>query len=205
MNEMHMAGDQPQYLTFSIADEEFAVEIPWVREIIEYDTLTRIPGTPPFVRGVFNLRGEVLPVIDLAVKFGFPVSAVTSRTCIIVVDVDPLGERSAMGVIADAVSEVIELTPDQMEEPPDFGTSIRLDFLKAMVKTEKKFTLLLDINRVLSAEELLAVSELGLNGDDGHDPCGMASENTEWNSAYSLAGPHAAPCEPGGYNNGDAT
>jgi purine-binding chemotaxis protein CheW len=196
MNETHLAGDQPQYLTFSVAGEEFAIEIPWVREIIEYDTLTRVPGTPAFVRGVFNLRGEVLPVIDLAAKFGFPASSITGRTCIVVVEVDPLGERSAMGVIADTVNVVVELSPEQMEDPPDFGTPIRLDFLKAMVKTEKKFTLLLDINRVLSPEELLTVSELGHGGEDGGERGDNAGADSEWSSEYSLTGPEPATCEP---------
>jgi purine-binding chemotaxis protein CheW len=150
------AVEQTQYLGFVVADEEYAIGILRVREILEYDTITKVPTTPPSIRGVINLRGRVVPVIDLAVKLGLPESEVTKRTCIVVVEVDLEGERTVMGVLADTVSQVIDLPASEVEPPPSFGTRVRVDCLLGMGRAGKKFVLLLDIDKVLSAEELTA-------------------------------------------------
>jgi purine-binding chemotaxis protein CheW len=148
-----------QFLSFYVAGEEYALGILRVREIIEYGVVTRVPATPTWIRGVFNLRGGVVPVVDLAVKFGLPPGEITSRTCIIVVEADLGGETTLMGVVADAVSQVMELQPEDIEPPPPFGTRVRLEYLLGMAKGDAKFVLLLDIDRVLSSNELLQVQD----------------------------------------------
>jgi purine-binding chemotaxis protein CheW len=143
-----------QYLTFRIRDEEYAVSILRVREIIEYETVTRVPTTPAHIRGVINLRGAVLPVVDLAAKFGHAESALTRTTCIVVVETALRGDTVVVGLLADAVSQVIDLAADQIEPPPAFGTHIRVDFLVGMAKIDGRLALVLDLDRVLSPVEL---------------------------------------------------
>jgi purine-binding chemotaxis protein CheW len=157
MDALQEALQETQYLTFALAGEAYALGILRVREILEYDTLTTVPQTPPCIRGVINLRGSVVPVVDLAVKFGLPPTAITKRTCIIIVEVDLEGTQTVMGVMADAVSQVMDLAPADIEAPPAFGTQVRVDYLRGMGKVGKKFVLLLDIDRVLAAAELRAV------------------------------------------------
>jgi purine-binding chemotaxis protein CheW len=152
------AAEQTQYLTFYIASEEYAVALLRVREIIEYDTVTRVPQTPTWIRGVINVRGSVVPVIDLAVKFGLPESPVTRRTCVVIVEVDIEGQQTAMGVIADVVSQVVDLAHHDIEPTPPFGTRVKVDFLLGMAKLGKRFALVLDIDRVLSTGELIAAA-----------------------------------------------
>jgi purine-binding chemotaxis protein CheW len=147
-----------QYLSFFVAGEEYATSILHVREIIEHDTVTRVPGSPPWVRGVTNLRGSVLPVIDLAMKFGLPPSTINRRSCIVVVEVAYQGEKLVMGMLADAVGQVLELGPGEVEPPPAFGTPVHADYLAGMGKAGKKFILLLNIDRVLSSQDLRAAS-----------------------------------------------
>lgn len=149
-----------QYLTFHLGDEEYAVGILQVREIIEYGIVTRVPTTPPFIRGVINVRGSVVPVIDLAVKFGLTPNPVTRRSCILLIEVDIAGEPTVMGVVADAVSQVVDLLPGDIEPAPAFGTKVHVDYLLGMVKLGDKFALVLDIDRILSTDELLQVSEV---------------------------------------------
>ena len=149
-----------QYLTFHLGDEEYAVGILQVREIIEYGIVTRVPTTPPFIRGVINVRGSVVPVIDLAVKFGLTPNPVTRRSCILLIEVDIAGEPTVMGVVADAVSQVVDLLPGDIEPAPPFGTKVHVDYLLGMVKLGDKFALVLDIDRILSTDELLQVSEV---------------------------------------------
>jgi len=160
MGPVQDVTEQTQYLTFYLAGEEYAIGILQVKEILEYDTLTKVPQTPPSIRGVINLRGSVVPVVDLAAKFGLPASPVTKRTCIVIVEVDLAGQRTVMGVLADAVSQVMDLTAADIEAPPAFGTSVRVDYLQGMGKVGKKFVLILDVDRVLSAPELLAAEAL---------------------------------------------
>ena len=143
-----------QYLTFFIRSEEYAVGILRVKEIIEYETVTRVPAMPLHVRGVINLRGAVLPVIDLAAKFGHGESAPARTTCIVVVETQIDGELLVVGLVADSVSEVVDLTSEQIEPPPPFGTNVRVDFLVGMGKLEGRLVLVLDLDRILSPVEV---------------------------------------------------
>ncbi len=171
------AVEQSQYLTFFIAGEEYAVGILRVKEIIQYDTLTTVPKTPPWVRGVINLRGGVVPVVDLALKFGLDETQITNSTCIVITEVDLDGEheRTVMGVLADSVSQVIDLRAGDVEAPPAFGTRIHVDYLKGLGKAGKKFVLMLDIDKVLSVDELLATASVAGEGP-AEDPALPAAE-----------------------------
>ena len=151
---------QQQYLTFFLADEEYAINIQRVKEIIEYTTVTKVPKVPEWIRGVINLRGNVVPVVDLTVRFGLKERPVSKTTCIVIVEIEQDSERAVMGVIADAVNQVIDLAPKDIEEPPAFGTRVRLEYLFGMGKLGKKFALILNIDSVLSNTELLTVSTL---------------------------------------------
>ncbi len=143
-----------QYLTFFIRSEEYAVGILRVKEIIEYETVTRVPAMPVHVRGVINLRGAVLPVIDLAAKFGHGANAPARTTCIVVVETEIDGELLVVGLVADSVSEVVDLTSEQIEPPPPFGTNVRVDFLVGMGKLAGRLVLVLDLDRILSPVEV---------------------------------------------------
>jgi len=146
--------DQTQYLTFHLAGEEYAVDILQVREIITYGTLTKVPHTPASIRGVINLRGNVVPVVDLGIKFGLTPSPVTDRTCIVIVEANINESRTVMGIIADSVSQVISMSEDNILPAPAFGTRVRIDFLRGMGQSGDKFVLVLEIDKVLSAEDL---------------------------------------------------
>ncbi len=154
-----------QYLTFKLAEEIFALDVAKVREILEYSSITKIPQTPEFMRGVINLRGSVVPVIDLRLKFGMSKTDQTVNTCIIVVEVSMDGETTILGALADSVQEVIEMEPDQIEPAPHIGTNLNTDFIKGMGKHEGNFIMILDIDRVFSSEEMLAVQ-----GSSGLEP-----------------------------------
>ncbi len=146
-----------QYLTFGLGEEVFALETGSVREVIELVPVTRIPKTPPFMRGVINLRGHAVPVVDLRIKFDMPQVKDTVNTCIIIVDVEVEGESCYMGAIVDSVREVFEMSSDQINPPPRMGTSIRADFIKGMGKQDEEFIMILDIAKVFSPEELQAL------------------------------------------------
>jgi purine-binding chemotaxis protein CheW len=152
------ATDRAQYLTFSLSGGEYAIAVLRVREIIEHETVTRVPSTPAFLRGVINLRGSVVPVVDLARKFRLAESPVTKRTCIVIVEVEAEPGRLVMGVLADAVNQVVEFRPEDIEPPPSFGAPVRVDFLKGLGKLGAEFVLILDTDRVLSAGELTDVA-----------------------------------------------
>jgi len=158
MNAAARTADRAQYLTFSLSGGEYAIAVLSVREIIEHEAVTRVPSTPDFVRGVINLRGSVVPVVDLARKFGLPESPVTKRTCIVIVEAASEGERIVMGVLADAVNQVVEFGNGEIEAPPSFGAPVRVDFLKGLGKLGDAFVLILDTDRVLSTEELSGVA-----------------------------------------------
>jgi purine-binding chemotaxis protein CheW len=162
-----LEGEHAQYLTFQVADAEYGVGILQVREIIEYDTITRVPHAPVAVRGVINLRGSVVPVVDLAVKFGLPESRITKRSCVIVVECQLEGELTVMGVLCDAVSQVIDLTAADIEPAPAFGSRVRIEFLRGMGKVGGKFVLLLDLDRLLSAQEAAAGRPVATAGAEG--------------------------------------
>jgi purine-binding chemotaxis protein CheW len=143
----------PQYLSFTIAGTDYGLPILTVKEILQHEEGTRVPGTPPSIRGVINVRGQVVPVVDLAVKFGRGETAVTKRTCILVVEAEVGGDRLTVGVLADAVNEVLDLPLAEIEAAPTFGANVRVDYLTGMGKVGRGFVLLLDADRVLSASE----------------------------------------------------
>ncbi|MBZ5523653.1 MAG: chemotaxis protein CheW [Acidobacteriia bacterium] len=154
------AIEQQQYLTFFLAGEEYAISILKVKEIIEYHTVTSVPKTPQWIRGVINLRGAVVPVVDLAVKFGIEERPVTRTTCIVIIEGCFEDQTATMGVIADAVSQVIDLSEGDIHEPPSFGTRVRVDYLLGVAPLGKKFALLLDVDRVLSSDDVLSLNEV---------------------------------------------
>jgi purine-binding chemotaxis protein CheW len=146
-----------QYLTFTLADEVFAVDVARVREILEITTITKVPQTPEFMRGVINLRGSVVPVLDMRLKFGMLETERTVNTSIIVVEVEMDGETIVLGSLADSVQEVIEMEPSQIEAAPHIGTHLRTEFLKGMGKYDGRFVMILDIDKVFSSVELASV------------------------------------------------
>ncbi len=146
-----------QYLTFVLNAETFAIGILSIKEIIEYSSLTDVPMMPPYVRGVINLRGAVVPVIDLAVRFGRVSAPVTKRTCIVIIEVMVNAERQVIGIVVDAVNEVLDIPAADVEPPPAFGTGIRTDFMLGMGKVHNKFVILLDVNHVLAFDELASL------------------------------------------------
>lgn len=157
-NEASLA-EQTQYLTFMLSGEMFAIGILAIKEIIEYANLTTVPMMPVCIRGVINLRGAVVPVVDLAARFGRTPTPVSKRTCIVIVEVESGGERQDVGVIVDAVNEVLDIPAADIEPPPSFGTKIRTDFIKGMGKIDSRFVILLNVNQVLSVDEVGSLSE----------------------------------------------
>jgi purine-binding chemotaxis protein CheW len=148
-----------QYLTFSLDKEQFAVDIRRVREVLEFSSATKVPRTPDFMRGVINLRGTVVPVIDLRLKLGLSRTETTIDTCVIIIEVETDGERLVLGALADSVQEVIELDPKNIDPPPRMGTRVNIDFIRGIGKRDERFVMLLDISRVLTDEELRTVSD----------------------------------------------
>jgi purine-binding chemotaxis protein CheW len=155
MNETTAATQQ--YLTFKLAEEIFALEVSKVREILDFTSLTKVPQTPDFMRGVINLRGSVVPVVDLRLKFGMGSIEKTVNSCIIVVEVEVESECTVLGALTDAVQEVFELEPAEIEPAPRIGTKLRTDFLKGMGKRNGEFMMILDIDKVFSMDDLQAV------------------------------------------------
>ncbi len=155
--------DTKQYLTFRVGEEDFALDVSNVREILEFTSITRVPKTPEYMRGVINLRGSVVPVLDMRLKFGLTEARKTIDTCIIVLEVDIDGEKTVIGALVDSVQEVFELDPQHIEPAPRIGTRLRTDFIKGMGKRDDHFIIILDIDKVFSSEELTAVQELEKN------------------------------------------
>ena len=153
------ASEPTQFLTFMLAGEIYAIGILVVKEIIEYRGLTEVPMMPPSVRGVINLRGAVVPVVDLQARFGRRPSEVTKRTCIVIVEVEAAAERHVVGVVVDAVNEVLEIPGSEIEPAPAFGARIRSDFIAGMGKVKGRFVILLDPAHVLSLEEIGSVAQ----------------------------------------------
>ena len=149
--------DTRQYLTFKLADEVFAIEVSKVREVLDFTTITKIPRTPDFMSGVINLRGNVVPVVDLRLCFEMSKTQKTVNTCIVVVEMLIEGESTIIGALADSVEEVIDLEPEHIQPAPKMGTQIRTEFIKGMGTRDAQFIMILDIDRVFSAEELSAV------------------------------------------------
>jgi purine-binding chemotaxis protein CheW len=153
MTEKSKAAQETQYLTFHLAGEEYAVGILAVKEIIPCGALTKVPQTPASICGVINLRGNVVPVVDLAVKFGLGASALTHRSCIVIVEVALDSEPTTMGILADSVSQVMDFSADDVVAPPVFGTRVNTSFLLGMGRSGSKFVLLLNIDRALAASD----------------------------------------------------
>jgi len=149
-----------QYLTFMLAREPFAIGILRIKEIIEYQGVTEVPMMPACVRGVINLRGAVVPVMDLLARFGRAASEITKRTCIVIVEVETGDGRQVMGLMVDAVNEVLDIASADIEPPPAFGARIRTDFLQGVGKVRGKFVLLLDVDRVLSIDEIAGLGDV---------------------------------------------
>ncbi len=150
-----------QYLTFKLDEEVFALDVAKVREILDFTDITKVPQTPDFMRGVINLRGSVVPVVDMRLKFGMSKTQKTVNTCIVVVEVSTEGETTVLGALADSVQEVIELEPSQIEPTPRIGTKLRTDFIMGMGKHDGRFIMILDIDKVFSGDEITLVQEVG--------------------------------------------
>ncbi|WP_422010588.1 chemotaxis protein CheW [Roseateles sp.] len=152
------AGLPSQYLTFNLAGETFAIGILSIKEIIQFRGLTEVPMMPRSVRGVINLRGAVVPVVDLAMRFGKPASLAGRRSCIVIVEVADGSDSPVLGVMVDAVSEVVDIPPEDIEDAPSFGASIRREFIAGIGKLRGKFVVLLEVSRALSLDELSALA-----------------------------------------------
>lgn len=168
-------GRRDQYLTFELAGSEYGIGILGVKEILQYETITPVPSVPRSVRGVINLRGSVVPVVDLAIRFGLTETAVTGKTCILIAEVRQEGRPTVMGLMVDAVCAVIELGAQDIEPPPAFGTRVRVDYLLGAGKVgDKRLVLLLDVERVISTDERDAAGRIG--GTPAVDPAGLRGE-----------------------------
>ena len=148
-----------QFLTFNLGSEVFGVDVLKVREVLDVVPVTKVPQTPEFMLGVINLRGSVVPVVDMRLKFGLPRVAQNRDTCIIVMEVNLEGDSTVIGALADAVQEVLELAEAQIEPPPRLGTRLKTEFIQGMGKRDDQFIILLDVDRIFSAEELALVQE----------------------------------------------
>ena len=153
--------DASQYLIFTLNGESFAMDILQIREIIEFGHLTEVPTTPDMVRGVINLRGAVVPVIDLSARFGRSQTAIGRRTCIVILEIDDGEALQTVGIVVDGVTEVLEIAAADIAPPPTFGARIRTDFVAGMARVGSQFVVILDLVRVLSFAELAALAEMG--------------------------------------------
>jgi purine-binding chemotaxis protein CheW len=156
------AADAVQYLTFSLDGELFAVPIEHIREIIEFGGLTAVPLTPQFLRGVINLRGAVVPVVDLAARFGRSGTTIGRRTCIVILEVEAAGRTLPVGILVDTVNEVLNTDRSQIEPRPPFGARLRADFICGMLSQGERFVIVLDIQQVLSVAEMADLIGLAL-------------------------------------------
>ncbi|MBF0606764.1 MAG: chemotaxis protein CheW [Candidatus Magnetobacterium sp. LHC-1] len=155
-----------QYLTFKLAEEVFALDITKVREVLEFSSVTKIPRTPVFMRGVINLRGSVVPVIDMRLKFGMTQTQKSVNTCVIIVEITLGAEKTVLGALVDSVQEVIELEPEKIESPPNIGMHMSTDFIKGMGKRDDVFIIILDIDRIFTLEELSGFHSAGNAASD---------------------------------------
>ena len=154
--------EMAQYLTFTLDSEIFAVNISKVREVLDFTTITKVPRTPEFMRGIINLRGSVVPIVDLRIKFGMTKTEKTVRTSIIIMDVSLDGETTILGTLVDSVEEVLDLEPGQIEPAPRIGTRLRTEFIKGMGKRDGQFIIILDIDKVFSSDELALTQTAGI-------------------------------------------
>ncbi|XLM21437.1 chemotaxis protein CheW, partial [Chromobacterium piscinae] len=149
-----------QFLTFQLAGETFAVGILRIREILEYIKPTTVPLMPPFIRGVMNLRGAVVPVIDLSLRFARDQTAINRRTCIVIIEMEHDEQCQLIGVLVDTVHEVLAIPDSEIEPPPQFGSKIRVDFIEGMARMDNHFVVMLNVDKVLSLGEMSLLSEL---------------------------------------------
>jgi purine-binding chemotaxis protein CheW len=151
--------EMTQYLTFKLGEEIFALDIDKVREVLDFTTATKVPRTPDFMRGVINLRGSVMPVVDLRLKFGMGATEKTVHTCVIIMEVTVDNDTTVLGVLADSVQEVVDLAPGDISAPPKIGTRLRTEFIRGMGKRDDTFLIILDIDKVFSIDEFAQVQE----------------------------------------------
>ena len=156
---MSMAAtmETTQYLTYKLDQETFALDISKVREVLDFTAITKVPRMPDFMRGVINLRGSVVPVVDLKLKFGMPRTETSVNTCIIISEVTVDGESAILGALADSVQEVMDLDAEHISAPPKIGTNLKTDFIKGMGRYNDQFIIILDIDKVFSVSELAQV------------------------------------------------
>lgn len=152
--------EDAQYLTFALGGEMFAIGILHIKEILEYGSLTTVPMMPTFIRGVINLRGAVVPVVDLSARFGRGTSEVTRRSCIVIIEVEVDDGVQDIGLLVDAVSAVLEIPASEIEPAPSFGAKIRADFISGMAKVDSKFVIVLNVNKVLSVDEMALLAQV---------------------------------------------
>jgi len=152
--ENQAVGSTSQYLTFKLDQELFAVDIGKVREVLEFTTMTKVPRTPDFMRGVINLRGNVVPVVDMRLKLGLTMTVKTVDTCVVISEVAVDGERTVLGALVDSVQEVIDLDSGNVAPPPHLGCRIDASVIRGMGKREDQFIMILDLDRVFTADEL---------------------------------------------------
>ncbi len=169
-NDNKGPGNTIQYLAFKLGSEVYAVDVAKVREILDFPPITKVPRTPDFMRGVINLRGSVVPVVDMRLKFGMTMTEKSVNTCIIVVEALLDNELTTIGAIADSVQEVVELDPSQIEPPPKIGSRLKVEFLKGMGKVGEHFLMILDIDKVFSTSELMLVKEATAAGSSLVEP-----------------------------------
>ena len=149
--------DTTQYLTFKLGEEIYALDIGKVREVLDFTTVTKVPRTPDFMRGVINLRGSVVPVVDLRLKFGMSATEKTVNTCVIITEVTVDNDTTVLGCLADSVQEVIDLLPSEISPAPKIGTKLRTEFIRGMGKRDDRFIIILDIDKIFSVDELALV------------------------------------------------
>ncbi len=171
---VQQTAEAGQYLTFVLGSEVYALGILNIKEIIDYDDVTEVPMMPDFVKGVINLRGSVVPVVDLKARFGKGATQIAKRTGIVIVETvasDAEYDQQDIGIIVDAVNEVVDITQQEIEPPPSFGTGIRPDFINGMAKREGHFVILLNVDRVLSVDEMASLSHVTIDEKLEHGDC----------------------------------
>ncbi len=165
MSDNKSSGELTSYLSFRLGEEMFAADVSKVLEILEMRTITKVPRSPSYMRGVINLRGSVLPVLDTRIKFGMPTKEDTIDTCIVVLNVIMEGEPLTLGALVDSVEEVLELTEADIEAPPTIGSKFNPEYLHGMVKMDENFIMVLNVDKVFSTDELVMVAETADNAE----------------------------------------
>ncbi len=189
--------ESSQYLTFRLGDEIFALDVAQVREVLDMSTITKVPGTPDFMRGVINVRGSVVPVIDLRLKFGMSRTENTMDTRIVVMEIFMDGEVVVLGTLADSVNEVIDLDKNRIEPPPRIGMRWRTEFIRGIGKRDELFIILLDIDRVFSSDELALAEAAGSEFFPEADTAALPPSDAAAGKADADELPDDASCDKG--------